>query len=41
VPLSEAAARHEARATEAVERGDLSPSQRALVRAYFDQITGG
>lgn len=41
VPLSEAVANHEDQATAALERGDLPPSKRDLVRNYFDQLTNG
>jgi hypothetical protein len=41
VPLSEALARYEDRATDAVERGELPPSQRDLIRSYFDGLTTG
>jgi hypothetical protein len=32
--------RYRAKATRAVERGDLPPSLRDVIQAYFDQLSG-
>jgi hypothetical protein len=40
IPLSEALRRYQSQATAATDRGDLPPSLRALVRAYFDRLSG-
>jgi hypothetical protein len=39
-PLSKALARYQRQATRAIERGDLPPSMRSLIQAYFDQLSG-
>ncbi|MFN0090523.1 MAG: hypothetical protein ACKVWR_09705 [Acidimicrobiales bacterium] len=38
VPLAKALPSYEARATEALDRGDIPPSQQAVVRGYFDRL---
>ena len=40
VPYGEVLAEYEARATRALDRADVPPSLRALVRAYFDRLAG-
>jgi hypothetical protein len=40
VPLSQVVADYRARATAALAQGDLPPSSRDLIEAYFDAIAG-
>ena len=40
VPLADVLADYENRATRTLERADIPPSVRALVRAYFDALAG-
>jgi hypothetical protein len=41
VPLGEVLAGYQARATAALDRTDIPPSVRVLVRAYFDRLSTG